>query len=233
MNARRSKKPSSRMMRAISYYPKEGVIHLKTAEIEREVSLAEHIAEISRMYYVEKMSYQEIGDQYGRSREAVRQLLDRSYPDRLSGREFRKELLIQQKKDRDMEELIRRLKEAVPCVICGCWVLRKTGFRGQKEKTNRTCSPACSKLWVDARYKLDPLSHDRQRQSNARAVLRNPDGRSNSELDWAKRVLSKNPPPPNRTYTQEGSRAAEAMEQIRKLRSKTLEPEPEVVSQSA
>src|SRR3954469_3788629 len=90
--------------------------------------LRDHKDAIEKMYFRDGASYQEIADTYGKSREAVRQFLNREF-DRAprAGVAFRHEIQ-KEAKEQAREELQAALREAAPlCVICGDPVLRKTG----------------------------------------------------------------------------------------------------------
>lgn len=104
---------------------------------------------------------------------------------------------------RQLETLCQRMETAKPCVVCGAWVLRDPYYT--------TCSPECADAWVVSRYRLSDDHRERQRMQNARSILRHAENRKPSEVEWAKRMLSDNPPPPNRRYALKGSRASEAV----------------------
>lgn len=199
-----------------------------------QIELAEHADEIYDLYYDKEQSYAYIGRALGErlrkhspkenrpyTREAIRLVLNAYAPDRVPGKDFRKDKYEQAKNERQLQELVERLKEAVPCVICGCWVIRRTGYRQRKDgqEIKRTCSTQCSQLWTEVRYKLDNEARERQRKSLAKSILKKPGSRADSEVKWAKSILTQDAPVPNRTYSQEGSKASEAMEQVKKLRN--------------
>jgi len=77
-----------------------------------------------------------------------------------------------------------------------------------KSRRQRTCSPECSSAWAKARFRLDPEAHLRQRRTQARSILRHPEKHPETRVAWAMRMLSGDPPPPNRRFTQGGSEAS-------------------------
>lgn len=182
------------------------------------VRLLDHKDEIEKMYFGQGLSYQEIANHYGKSREAVRQFLNRYFPERISGKEFRSKL---NKQRRDhVRQLVEERKAEVKgeCVICGGPVFSNYGGAHAKA---RTCSSEHAQLWVKARYILDPSSRKRQRVSTAKSILKNPKKYSDASIRWANRVL-KEGMPPKRSYRINSSEASEAYEKILKIRQKKI-----------
>lgn len=183
------------------------------------VRLLDYKDEIERLYFGQGLSYQEIANQYGKSREAIRQFLNRHFPERVSGKEFRSKLNTQRRSH--VQQLINERKAEVKgqCVICGGPVTSNYG--GPRAKA-RTCSPEHAELWVKARYILDPNSKKRQRISTAKSILKNEERYSESATRWAKRVL-KDGMPPKRSYRINNSEASAAYEKVLEIRRKMSE----------
>ena len=181
--------------------------------MSESVRLADHIDEINKMYFEEGRSYADIAERYGKTREAVRQFLNKNFPGRESGKEFRSKI---NKKRRDKVEEAKKLsrKPVGRCVICNEEVF--TNYGGPRAKV-RTCSPEHAKLWVTARYNLDSDFRKRQRASTARSILRHPDKYRESSIRWAKRVLNEDMPP-RRSYRLRDSQSSEAFEEVMKIR---------------
>lgn len=186
--------------------------------MNESVRLADHIEDISKMYFNEGHSYADIAQKYGKTREAVRQFLNRNFPERESGKEFRSKINEQRRivAERKAEEA---RKPVGNCVICGEEVF--TNYGGPRAKV-RTCSPEHAKLWVTARYNLDPEFRKRQRASTARSILRNKEKYRPSSIKWAKKVLEEEMPP-RRSYRLRDSQSSEAFEQVMKIRKKVSE----------
>lgn len=179
------------------------------------VRLADHIDDISEMYFQQGQSYADIAEKYGKTREAVRQFLNKNFPDRESGKEFRNK--INKKRRTIAEEKAERNRKPVgKCVICGTEVF--TNYGGPRAKV-RTCSPEHAKLWVTARYNLDSDFRKRQRASTARSILKNKEKYRPSSIKWAKKVLEE-AMPPRRSYRLRDSQSSEAFEQVMKIRKK-------------
>lgn len=183
--------------------------------MEESVRLADHIGQISKMYFEEGRSYADIAKKYGKTREAVRQFLNKNFPDRESGKEFRTKINEQRRAVAEETAEINR-KPVGNCVICGKEVF--TNYGGPRAKV-RTCSPEHAKLWVTARYNLDPDFRKRQRASTARSILRNKDKYRPSSIKWAKKVLE-DEMPPRRAYRLRDSQSSEAFEQVMEIRKK-------------
>ena len=176
-------------------------------------SLSDHKDDIARMYFGEGRSYQEIGDHFGKTREAVRQFLNRHFPGRVGGRTFRQELRNAERKRIEEKDLEIRRAIAPPCIICYKPVTRKTGGRG----TNRTCCSEHSELWSKARFLLNPELRDRQRLSMARSIIKYQDFRPSSAVSWANKVV-KGESINTRTYAYRDSEARRAYEKVLQIR---------------
>lgn len=183
------------------------------------VRLLDYKDEIERLYFGQGLSYQEIANQYGKSREAIRQFLNRHFPERISGKEFRSKLNVQRRSH--VQQLISERKAEVKghCIICGGPVTSNYG--GPRAKV-RTCSPEHAELWVKARYILDANSKKRQRISTAKSILKNEERYSESAIRWAKRVLDDGMPP-KRSYRINNSEASTAYEKVLEIRRKMSE----------
>lgn len=179
------------------------------------VKLADHIDEISKMYFEEGQSYADIAQRYSKTREAVRQFLNRNFPGRESGKDFRAKLNQQRREAEEQHAELTR-KPVGNCIICGEPVY--TNYGGPRAKV-RTCSPEHAKLWVTARYNLDPDFRKRQRASTARSILRHPEKYRPSSIRWAKRVLDEELPP-RRSYRLRDSQSSEAFEEVMEIRKK-------------
>lgn len=86
------------------------------------------------------------------------------------------------------------------CPVCFAPVLRPA---------RTTCSDPCAEDWAAGRYRLSEEWRLRQRIHQARTILRNPSAYQPVRVAHARRVLSDDPPPPNRTFAVAGSRASE------------------------
>lgn len=95
---------------------------------------------------------------------------------------------------RVLDELLRRMAQERRCSICGSYVLRGDSYE--------TCSPACARLLQTSsvRYWNNDEKRERHRQQQAKTILRRPWKYKPSMVEWAKRMQSDNPPPPNRTW---------------------------------
>lgn len=176
--------------------------------------LSDHADDIERMYFDEGMSYQWIADQYGVTREGIRQFLNRKFSGtgRPMGREFRSDLRRAEKAEAESRHLVERKADVQPCVVCYDPVLRKTGGRG----ANRTCTPKHAKLWSQARFILDPKQKQKQRLSMANSILKYPDNHVKSARMWAQRVIDGEAT--TRTYIRKDSGARRAYEEVVRIR---------------
>lgn len=175
----------------------------------------EGTAQVATMYFGEGKSYQEIAEVFGVSREAVRQFLNRRFPDRVGGRTFRQELVAADKAVAEEKDLEKRIAEAPACVVCYEPVTRRTGGRGN----NRTCKPEHSDLWSRARFLLDPELRKRQRLSMANSILRHKKSHLPSSIGWAERLVE-GEPINTKNYKRANSGARKAFEEVMRIRAK-------------
>lgn len=156
---------------------------------------------------------QAIADTYGVSRERIRQVVkqvDASVPEALrSTAEVRRERSEEQELS---NKLTRRMEAALKhdrkCQVCGAWVLRGNYVN---------CSPEHTEAWSYLRVVDNPLEH---RRYMAKTYLDKPERYSESNLDWARRVMSGEVTEGNRRYLIPGSKSAEY---IRKYRPEVYE----------
>lgn len=177
--------------------------------------LADHKDDIAELYFGQGQSYQEIADRYGRSREAVRQFLNRHFPHKVRGREFRRQLVNEERIRVEAEDLEQRKVDAPLCAVCWEPVTRRTGGRG----TNRTCKSEHAALWAKARFLLDDDLRKRQRVSMANSILKNRQSHSSSAVAWAQKVVS-GLDTETRTYERKDSGARQAYDEVMKIRKK-------------
>lgn len=83
------------------------------------------------------------------------------------------------------------------------------------------CSPACGKLWGQAKRYLSEEEYTNHREANAKSVLRNAHKYPPSLINWAEAVLGPNPPEPNRRFRVPGSSTTRAVEEAENLRNKS------------
>lgn len=162
----------------------------------------------------------EVGDKYGCSREWVRQSLVR--------RELHEIWKEERRKWRDgevnrlyAEEQANKPRREAPgvCRVClgPIWRTRKS----DKVPEYATCGAECAQFWQRYRYAIDEKEYEKHRFVMARAVLRHPESHatpSGAKVEWAKRVLSDNPPPKNRRYHVMGSDAEWARAKVKEIR---------------
>jgi hypothetical protein len=90
-------------------------------------------------------------------------------------------------------EFTRRITLGRRCPVCQGPNLRAESLK--------TCSTECAQVWQSSRrYWLSPEEHERHRVQQARTILRHPERYKPSSVAWAHKMLSDNPPPPNRRY---------------------------------
>lgn len=157
---------------------------------------------------------QEIADDYAVTRERIRQIVkeyDPTIPAQVkSERKRTHSLRLRADLDAQLREQMQEaLDFDLKCVVCGAWVLRLN--RG-KTGMNVTCSPEHAEAWPILRT-FDET--DEHRRHVARTILRNPEKHSESKVRWAQRMLSDNPPPPDRRFFHEGSQRAELIRKYR------------------
>lgn len=157
----------------------------------------------------------QIADKYGVTRQAVSLALYRAG---VSRRELERKQNEARRAERRLERCLALMQEAIDndwhCTICGAWVIRP--YRNPIVKI-RTCSPECGKaLRGPARFRVSDEAYEARRRSQAKSILRHPEKYAASAADWAERMLSDNPPPPNRRYSWPTSKASQAFEELRK-----------------
>jgi hypothetical protein len=116
------------------------------------------------------------------------------------------------KADAMYAKVLVAMANAVPCCVCGNWVVRTNCYHNESQR-NRTCSPECGKLWRtgSVRFAVSATESEVHRAQCARSILRHPDGQRPSKIAWAERVLSDDPPPKNRTYAVSTSLTTQAL----------------------
>lgn len=150
---------------------------------------------------------QEIADEFGVSKERIRQLIQRylaatgTSPEEIRRAKKRDRRAATASRDARAiyEELLRRMSAGRHCEICGGYNLR--------DKRTKTCSTECAALMkTTARYWTSPERHENHRRQVAQSVLRHPDKYSDRTVEHARAVLSDAPPPPNRRYVSRSNR---------------------------
>jgi hypothetical protein len=143
-------------------------------------------------------SFATIATRYGLSRQRVRQKVSRvaSAADRRANNAARERARRARRREVERAEALER-GDAPTCVLPWCDRLVRRG---------RTCSPEHSHEWEVVRFHIDPAAHQRHRVAMARVKLANPDA-TDADRAWARRMLSDDPPPPNRRFRRPGSEA--------------------------
>ena len=154
--------------------------------------------EIERLYYGGEHTLQAIGDHYGVTRERIRQILPKG-----AGTVVEKIRHDQRRTQKFLAACQRALNENRVCQICGGWILR--GYA-------KTCSGECSKAYLVLRH-FD--EHETHRHEQARTYLAKPEKYKGPQVEWAKKMVGPNPPPPNRRYLQPGSKRSELIRKYR------------------
>jgi hypothetical protein len=68
------------------------------------------------------------------------------------------------------------------------------------------------------RYHLDDEVRNAHRKAQAKVILASPDRYRTSQVAWAERMLSDDPPPPNRTFTKCGSSVEALLRKVDRAR---------------
>ena len=139
-------------------------------------------AELVALLREGQLSYQQIGEQFGISRERVHQLGERFGAIRDHKEQRRLARLNIGRVTEDEAWAI--LATAAVCSICDGPIDPKRGV------LVKTCSKSCAEARRRWGYQLDPERRARVRRGNARSVLRHPDQARPGQLEWARRVLA-------------------------------------------
>jgi hypothetical protein len=163
------------------------------------------------------LTFEEIGQRFGISRQRVDQILKRNGIG--SERTEQARLLRQKTKDEAAARARRRRleKRAKELGVRICRICYQP-IPIERDRRALTCSKRCKRLWAIARLQLDPEEHDRHRQSQARTIVAHPDNRSPAEIEWATRMVNGEQPPPNRRYIVSGSATEKALQEVAALR---------------
>ena len=132
--------------------------------------------------YEQGMTLQQIGDEYGITRERVRQILTAGL-----GTNFvsvARKARERREAERSEKELAKRRKKARPCIVCGGPVLRHASGR----YPTVTCSTECATEYRTNRYHYAP---EIQEIAQARYIIAHPEGQPPSRVAWAKRVIER------------------------------------------
>jgi hypothetical protein len=159
-------------------------------------------SEIARRYTTTDDTLQDIGDDYGVTRERIRQILP-------VGVKQAKKLNQEARRRSDAFNAAcqRAIDNNLVCVVCSSWILR----RASGGVHTITCSPECAEAWLHLRT-FDEF--DKHRQQMARTYLANSE-KYPRQQEWAKAMLGPNPPPRNRRWVRPGSARAEAIRKHR------------------
>ena len=102
-------------------------------------------------------------------------------------------------------------KRTIECVVC-----RRPHIA--RSSRSRTCSPECALIYPRVRYHLDDEVRNAHRKAQAKVILARPDRYRTSQVGWAERMLSDDPPPPNRTFTKTGSSVEGLLRKVERAR---------------
>lgn len=172
----------------------------------------ERFEQIANRFLDTELTLEAVGQEYGLTRERVRQIAAMFDPDGSRRAAHKSRVKRSQELRRDEEqwqELKNRAKAAQPCVVCGSWVLRS-----RQEGTRRTCSHECGEAWPNLRFHFDPVIREKHRGTIARWCVANPDKVSSSQLNWSKKVLAGKPIQSNGRWTLPGSKTSQLIEQF-------------------
>jgi predicted nucleic acid-binding Zn ribbon protein len=166
-----------------------------------------------------ELTFAEVGRRFGISRQRVDQILkkngigaERTEQARAARRATEAKMEEQERK-RWLAERAEELGDRT-CVAC------YRPIPVERDRRAVTCSKRCKRLWDLARIQLDPELYERHRRHNARSILAHPEGKNPAHIDWAKRMLNGEQPPPNRRFTVRGSAAGRAVQEIKALRER-------------
>ena len=140
-------------------------------------------------------TYQQVADDYGVTREAIRQVVAKT--DRgasKAGRKARKTAREQAQRQAAEQRIAERARHGLllagsaQCRVClGPIPPERLGMF--TDRAVKTCSKAHHDLWVLTRLHLDPAAYTRHRRSQAQGYLDHPERYPASMLAWARRVL--------------------------------------------
>lgn len=177
----------------------------------------EDYLKIARRYIESDLTYQDIGDEYGVSRERIRQIIAEVAPNAFDQKRQHAEA---EAKAKEAAEFIEACLDAMLygriCAVCGSWVLRK--------RAEVTCSEECSDAWAVLRT-LPEIDGGEHRKAVARAILRHPDQYDDDQIEHAIQVLE-GKPPVRRRYLHKGSKRAEVVRRWRPELYEELTGEP-------
>lgn len=187
-------------------------------------------AHVVALYVNAELTMEEIGRRYGVTRERIRQVLaEQGVVGRKEHERRRRQIrraqraaLVKKTLEQCLTQMQRAIDENRRCVVCNAWVIREassgyssTPHGGGVARTIglKTCSPECSEWWrKGGRYLYDDV-YEQHRVTQAKSILRRPERYKDSQVEWAKRMLSDNAPPPNRRYVIPGSWLSGAADQ--------------------
>ncbi|MFN8232209.1 MAG: hypothetical protein U0V56_01580 [Actinomycetota bacterium] len=156
-----------------------------------------------------RVTYRQLGKEFGLSHERVRQVIDRHG---LPQARLTRALLQQRQRDEaQLRELAERVAEGRECRVCGCWILRGAAYV--------TCSSECARAYPAIRNIVDTDVRERHRIQVAKSWLRNG---TPVQRRYARRVLDGAVEPKGRWH-QPGSRASEL---VKRLAPSKLPPAP-------
>lgn len=149
---------------------------------------------------VEGATLQEIANEYGITRERVRQICgarDREHTAKARKAQADKRA---RRLARDREKYLREVEQSSrACVVCHAKMHPETPER------IRTCGGECAEVWAKARYYIDAEQWERHRMSVARSIINHAHKRTDSELAWANKIVSGEAPEPRGRWTVAGS----------------------------
>jgi hypothetical protein len=161
-------------------------------------------SEIAHRYVTTNVTLQMLGDEYGLTRERIRQIIALVYPNAASRKRQLQAARDKQRRNQEELEKVRQAREDNQrCVICGDLMLTRRQWR--------TCSPECSEAYMTIRY-LPEISGNRHAVHVATSIIRHSEKYKNTQIAWAKRVLTADGDvAPNRRYLVPGSKSAETV----------------------
>lgn len=162
------------------------------------------------------LTLEEIGQQFGVSRQRVDQVLrkrglaaERTQQARRVRRAMKAAV-----EERRLDERAKKLRGRT-CRVCYGPIPVERDLRA------KSCSDRCQQLWSMARLHLDPRAYELHRLAIARNIVAHPEGKRPAHIEWAHKMLNGQKPPPNRRYITRSSAAGEALEEIIALRNRS------------